>query len=491
MNAPSQNSVPVPKLIAHADLSDIESTCWCVAMNDSSEIDKLSEENRRLRKENEELRRKKEALEREKESFEKKFEQIKKEFEEYKTRHPETVGVKNGKPYILKPPTKNNDRKKPGAKPGHKPFFRKMPSTIDATVDVPVERCPYCDGENLSDVQEIRERTTEDIPTCKPVVTKYRIERRYCRDCKCIVENEVKGVLPKARLGLRLMLMVTWLKIGLRMTEEAIPKAMCASFGIRISEGEVISILSQVASAFGPYYDQLIQGIRNAPARNMDETTWRVDGENAYLWAFITKGEALYVIASSRSHEVPLKVLGSKPRGVDIHDRFSAYETLARKTGNRPQQVCWAHILGDSKELDQFHGEEGAIIHRALKKTFEEAMVFNHKGTADDVESLFHTMKFRLERQYSSSHCRKFVENLLEYKDQLFVFVTNPDVDATNNAAERGLRPSVVTRKISGGTRSKRGSEIYQTLISVVHTLHRRGQDLLSHGPNILLTSHG
>lgn len=491
MNAPSQNSELVPKLIAHADLSDIGSICWCVAMTDQKEIDKLSDENKELKKKIEELNRKKAAIEKEKEIIERELESVRKEFEEYKARHPETVGVKNGKPYILKPPTKMQDPKKPGAKPGHKPFFRKMPDRIDATVMVPVEICPHCGRKNLSDLQEVRERTIEDIPICKPVVTRYRIERRYCRDCKCIVESGVKEVLPKARLGLRLMLMVTWLKIGLRMTEEAIPKVMYASFGITISEGEVISILSQVASAFGPYYDKLIQDIRNAPARNMDETSWRVDGENAYLWAFITKGEALYVIASSRSHEVPLKVLGSKPRGVDIHDRFSAYETLARKTGNRPQQVCWAHILGDTKELEQFHGEEGAIIHRALKKTFEEAMVFNHKGTADDVEKLFHSMKFRIERQYSSSHCGKFVKNLLEYKDQLFVFVTNPDVDATNNAAERGLRPSVVARKISGGTRSKRGSEIYQTLISVVHTFRQRGQDLLSHGPKILQTSHG
>ncbi len=117
----------------------------------------------------------------------------------------------------------------------------------------------------------------------------------------------------------------------------------------------------------------------------MDETTWRVDGENAHLWAFVTKGEALCLIAPSRSHDVPLKALGSKPRGVDIYDRFSAYETLATKTGNRPQRVCWAHILGDSKELEQFHGEDGAITHRALKKTFDEAMESNHEGTADDV----------------------------------------------------------------------------------------------------------
>lgn len=478
-------------MIARKGSSAIESICWCVAMNEKKDSEELSRENARLRKENEELQRKLEQKEKEKRAIEKELEAIKREFEEYRARHPETVGVKMGKPYILRPPTRSPNPKKPGPKPGHRPFFRRMPDTVDLTVRVPVKKCPHCGGENLSDVQEIRERTIEDIPVCKPVVTRYRIERRYCRNCRCIVESEVGGALPKARLGLRLMLMVTWLKVGLRMTEEAIPRVLQASFGIKISEGEVASILSQVASAFGPYYNQLVKDIRNAPARNMDETPWRVDGENAYLWAFITRGEALYVIASSRSHDVPLKVLGPRPRGVDIHDRFSAYETPARKTGNRPQQVCWAHILGDSKELEQFYGEEGAIIHRTLKKTFEEAMRLNHRGTAEDVERLLHTLRFRLERRYSSSHCRKFVENLLKCRDQLFVFVTDPNVEATNNAAERGLRHSVVARKISGGTRSWKGSEVYQTLMSVLHTLRKRGQDLLSHGPGILLTSHG
>jgi len=203
----------------------------------------------------------------------KELNQTKKEFEEYKMRHPETVEVKHGKPYFIRSTTKSSGHRRPGARPGHVPSFRPVPTKIDAVRQIPVTSCPYCGGMNLSGVQEERVRIVEDIPPCQPVVTRYVIERHYCRDCKRLVEVPVTDALPNARLGLRAMLTVVWLKVGLRMTEEAIPKMLERLFGLKISEGEVINILTQMADAFGPYYKQLIQEIRNAPARYTDETS--------------------------------------------------------------------------------------------------------------------------------------------------------------------------------------------------------------------------
>ncbi len=451
---------------------------------DRRDLRRLRRENTRLKRENEKLRKEKEAIEKERKAVEK-------EFEEYKARHPENVGVKSGKPYVIKPANRSTERKRPGARPGHEPHFRKKPSNIDHVVEVPVSECPHCHSGELSDVQEVRERTVEDIPVVRPVVTQYHIERRYCRHCHRLVENPVTTALPRARLGLRMMLMTVYLKIGQRLPVEIVTKVLKASFGFDVSEGEVIHILDQMAEAFGPLYEQLVQDLRDAPARGIDETTWRIDGENVWLWAFITRGEALYVIDKSRGHEVPLEVLGTEPKGVDIHDRHTAYITLARKTGNRPQQVCWAHLIQDGKELAQFHGDEGEVILRVLKKTYHRAMAFEHRGTEEDVENLFHHMKGDLDRQYRSHKCGTYVKNLLKVKDCLFVFVTNPDVDATNNAAERGLRHSVVARKISGGSRSPKGARTYQVLTSIHHTLVKRGKDLLTDGPSILNTSHG
>lgn len=146
--------------------------------------------------------------------------------------------------------------------------------------------------------------------------------------------------LPGARVGIRTMLYITWLKIKLRMTLDAIPKLLRLSFGMKLSKGEVQNILAQVTKVFEPYYEQMVEDMRKRPARNIDETSWRKNGENIWLWAFVTKWETIYHIASTRGHKAALEILGNSPNGVDIHDRFRAYNTFWKKTGKRHQQIC-------------------------------------------------------------------------------------------------------------------------------------------------------
>ncbi len=455
-----------------------------VSLFTPNDVNELIRENKKMNRQIEKLKRRIEKLKKEKKSIEK-------EYKEYKARHPTSVGVKNGKPYAFKSNTKSADPKKPGARKGHKRQVRKMPEHIDEIVPIPIETCPHCGGADISEeVQEIRTRVVEDIPVIKPVVTRYEIERRYCRNCKKLVEIPITQALPKARIGIRAMLFATYLKIKLRMPVSSIQKLLMCVFGLALSEGEICLIQEQLAEAFGPYYKQLLKDIRNAPARYIDETPWRINGKNVWLWTFITKYEALYIIAKTRSHEVPLGVLGKKHNGVDVHDRFSAYKALAKKTKNI-QQDCWAHILDDSKELASFYGENGEHIHQVLKDIYKKALEFDHKGTDEDIENLFQEMADSLVRPYSSMHCHRFVLNLLKEKDNLFEFVRNPDVDATNNRAERGIRHSVVARKISGGSKSEKGAEIYGILTSVLLTVHQKGENILDYGPKILETSHG
>jgi hypothetical protein len=61
-----------------------------------------------------------------------------------------------------------------------------------------------------------------------------------------------------------------------------------------------------------------------------------------------------------------MEVLGEH-NGTDVHDRHSAFETLAKETGNN-QQYCWSHIICDAKELEQFYGEEGSGIKRPFNQ---------------------------------------------------------------------------------------------------------------------------
>ena len=55
-------------------------------------------------------------------------------------------------------------------------------------------------------------------------------------------------------------------------------------------------------------------------------------------------------------------------------------------------------------------------------------------------------------------------------KEGLLVFVTDREVPFTNNESERALRPSVIFRKVTNGTRSEWGAEFFAAVRSVIGT---------------------
>ena len=217
----------------------------------------------------------------------------------------------------------------------------------------------------------------------------------------------------------------------------------------------------------------------------MDSTSWRINGNPYNLWTFLTKSELIFAIRKSNGHEVPQEILADH-NGTDIHDRHSAFETFASKSRNH-QQYCWSHIICDGKELEEFYGEEGGRIKRALQTIFHEAKEYHGHGAMKDVEKLHHDLTFLLDSHYEHAGCRKFVKNLLKRKKEwLFQFVMNPHVEPTNNRAERGLRPSVIYRKVSGGSRTERGAEIYTRIYSIYYTSKLRGKNFITDTSSII-----
>jgi hypothetical protein len=54
-----------------------------------------------------------------------------------------------------------------------------------------------------------------------------------------------------------------------------------------------------------------------------------------------------------------------------------------------------------------------------------------------------------------------------------------PELDGTNNAAERALRPAVEIRKTTGGSRSAEGARAWTILASVMRTAEQKGHEVL------------
>ena len=411
------------------------------------------------------------------------------EFEEHMKVCP--LGNQENLPDFVKLDIKKR-RKKTGQRNDHKGYSRKIPERIDVVKSLVLSKhdcCPECGKRELSNVQEIRFRYVTNIPEPQePITTEYEIHRCYCRNCKKLVELPILDALPNARFGLRVMLLVVFMKVGLALPSQKIIKMLEAQYNLTISDGEVYKMLEQAAQAFGPDYKKLEQKIRDASVKHIDETGWRIDGKNHWLWIFINKEIALYVVRKQRSSSVPIKLLGKQKDKVVVNDRYNAYNVLVRKTKCK-LQICWTHLLRNAKDLAE-HYDEAKYIRRQLKHIFKLANKCKHQAIEKQVDNLLHKIDLIAEKRYNHSEVRKFVKSVCNlHRENLFRFVTNPEIEATNNRAERGIRKAVIIRKISNGNRSKKGADIFGVLLSIVETLNLQGKNPLNEMNRIIQTS--
>ncbi len=416
---------------------------------------KLRQEIQGLRKENEELRRLLKAI----------------------------VEPKKEPPPFVKEEAPHRN-KKPGREEGHEGVSRPMPEHVDEEKKAELCGCPHCNGK-LATLSS-RVRIIEEVVPATVNVMKIIVGRYWCSGCKKIVEAPVTDAFPGCRLGLRLHLLVTFLHMGLGMTLEKIRTLLQVSYGLRVSRGGISQMLARTALGFGDHYAQLIQDIRNSPYANCDETGWRIDGKNAWLWDFIGKKVAVYTIHRSRGRNVPRKILGKDYGGTVGSDFWSAYNFASDS-----QQKCHVHlkrhlhdVAGKKHYRSSFHP-----FKKKLKRILDDSIrLWELKPSlvrCQAGKARFETRILALcSEGWADKDCNRLIKRLRRHAEDLFTFLVVDGVTPDNNIAERGIRPAVVMRKNSYGSSSKKGAETTAILLSAVETCKLREQNFLGWAQN-------
>jgi transposase len=346
-----------------------------------------------------------------------------------------------------------------------------------ARVEHVLATCPDC-GAPLAGGTVTRTREVIELPLNPLEVTEHVYRERRCPDCgrRCVPPPELTGIVPgQGRLGNRLVSLIAVLREAARLPIATIQGLLQTLAGLHLSVGAIVAAVRRIADRADPVMTDLQAAIRASPVVHADETGWRENGRNGYAWTFSTPDTRLFIRGSRAKGMVP-QVLGDAFGGVLVSDFYTAY------TGDHGvHQYCWAHLLRDIHELVGQQPDDAAL-----------------RGWADAVQTVFATAqagatgsraaRWRVRRQVQADLtrvCTPWLEprvaqtplcaRMLRYLESLFVFVTEPGVPATNNAAERSLRPLVVSRKISGGTRSARGTQTKMTLASLVGTWRAQG----------------
>ena len=388
------------------------------------------------------------------------------------------------------PPDAGKGRKPPSWVKANRPARskgerRKRPHGFGRLREEPTHRvehatasCPDCQVPLIGGrVRGSRQVIT--LPRVRARVTEHVALERACPKCRKRWAHEPDwGALSvgRQRFGVSVQSEVSMLREECRLPFRVIQRyprssrgqALKWRFGLRLSVGELVALVRGAAERGQEEYTRLRQEIRGSPVVYGDETGWRQDGRNGYLWSFSTPEVRYFLHRPGRSKRVVEEVLGDEFEGVLVSDFYGAYNVY-----QGPHQRCWTHLLRDIHQLKEQHPQDLVLARwsHAVREVYDHAQACPEPDP-NLPETVRRTRRIERQQRYqqwlwfickpylgSDAPMRVLCQRVERFLPELFTFVAEPRASADNNAAERSLRPPVVSRKISGGTRSERGSE--------------------------------
>jgi len=383
--------------------------------------------------------------------------------------------------------------KKRGGLFGHIGWFRKKPKTINRIEEVMLDKCPSCGSRDLSECAHIEEHIQEDIVLPRTEVVQYRRHHYYCRGCKKVVAGTGKDELPKSYVGPKAKSLTAFLKYVIKVSDRDIQIIFRKVFNLDIVSSTITGFKSQIKEKALPLYGRLLEELKKSPFIHADETGWRLDGINHWLWKFSDKNICLSHIDKGRGQKVVENILGKDYDGVLISDFLSAYNKIHTKA----KQRCLVHLLRDLKKVAEYWHSDKEVLRycNRLKKILEDAISLCKEYKDKEWDELYYTRRARLNDALKDFDfpnpnkriLKRFAKRLKRHKGELLTFLYEKSIDYHNNHAEQQIRPDVIFRKITFGNRSVKGAQNHSVLMTMLQTAKLNNMDPIKTLEDILL----
>ncbi len=390
------------------------------------------------------------------------------------------------------PPPQGQDRRHIGGQPGHPKHERALfpPELINGgSHDYFLDLCPNC-GHGLQPTtaapRVIQQIEIHEVPL---EIEAHYSHPAWCPHCQKVRYATLPLTIERGGLvGPRLTTVIAYLKGPCHASYSTIRKFLRDVVQVTISRGELAKIIGKVSQALEPPYEELLENLPTAARLNIDETGHQQSGDRMWTWCFRASLYTLFKIDPTRSGDVLIAVLGKEFNGVLGCDYYSAYRRYHREFGVM-LQFCLAHLIRDVKFLttlpearDRAYGERlrdalralFAVIHRREQLTPE---AFQSALEAARAEVLRCGTQGVPETKHSRNLAKRFEKHGASY----FRFLTESEVEPTNNLAEQAIRFVVLDRRVTQGTRSAAGNRWCERIWTVIATCSQQGRSVFDY----------
>ena len=390
-----------------------------------------------------------------------------------------------------RPPGKAPTGRKPGGQAGHRGHHRvRLPAErVNLIRTYRPEVCTGCQGvlpiEPGPNDPEPSWHQVAELPVMAAIVTEHQAHARTCPGCGQLNHATIPAEVRAHVIGPRLAAMMSYLSGRFHLSRRSVREYVEVVLDVPVSLGTVAALEQHTGEALAPAYRQAGIAVRQAPAKNADETSWKQAGARRWLWAAATALVAYFVIHTRRGAVGLQALLGEAITGVVISDRWWGYNGLPLEQ----RQICWAHLKRDFRKCGD-RGGEGKILGDIGLAVVEDVFTlwWEYREGRIDRPALQRQMGPAVGELLAAlgrgSGCadarvRAFCDNLVKLYPALWLFAGVDGVEPTNNHAERVLRAGVLWRKNSFGSHSESGCRFAERILTVVQTLRLQKRPVL------------
>ena len=384
--------------------------------------------------------------------------------------------------------------RKPGGQPGHKGNTLHVRDNPDVTVEHTADVCSHCGCDiSAATATLYKSRQVVDVKII-PVITEHRTMSKTCPDCgKTTTAAFPYGVDHYIQYGDTFSSIIICLAKGNYVPYERLSGISKDIFGIGVSSGTLVNIVHKCGKSLDDSMEYIKDQLKQALVVHFDETGNRVMGENWWLHNASNKWFT-YVRTHAKRGSAATDDIGILPyfKGTAVHDFWKTYFNYS----NCAHALCNGHILrelnGITDNFSQAWPERMKALLIGIKQsvdtegipTLKESSAFEDlygevldAGEKENLSIDAPERRGKRGRIAKSKACN-LLGRMKNYKQDILRFTTDLEIPFDNNQAERDIRMSKLSQKISGGFRSYEGCHAFDNIRSYISTASKQDKSM-------------
>ena len=356
------------------------------------------------------------------------------------------------------------------------------------------DQCQACQRElPFAYVNETRQ--VFDLPVLKFEVTEHHAMQAICSCGHVHTAEFPAGVNASVQYGARAQAAMVHLNLNHAVSVQRTAALMKDFFDLAVSQATVIKAAQAGADILRPTVQDIGQAIARSAVAHADESGLRVAKKLHWLHVLATDTLTWTGCHPKRGGEAfESLALLQQFKGVLVHDGWMPYKALECQ-----HALCNQHHL---RELTYLLEELGQAWAGDMIELLSHANHLDNLNCADgrtpnydsqqyqsevrDLRALYDAILAQAQAQNPTapatgkrgrpkqSKATNLIGRLRDYSDDVWRFMTQPDVPFTNNLAEQTVRMPKVKQKVSGCFRTLAGAQTYCVIRSYCATMHKQ-----------------